>query len=281
MKYHIEKNSVQETLIIPLYGRKKCTQKFPQLYRDETATRLIEQIDYDFSEMEKKSDSSMQEFGFLELAMRQNDLAYEVTEYLKSHPNAAVVNMGCGLDNTGRNCDNGLCHIYNIDFPDVIEVRNHLLPAGEREKNIAADLKDTSWFDEVNASEGVIFFAAGVFYYFLTEEVKALFLAMAERFPEGRIVFDSAGKTAVKLMVKTWIKQAEIKDVNAYFSVGDIQKEIAPWSEKFRLSYRGYMLGYQSLNVPSVKKLYRGLAKIGDNLMKMKIVRIDFSSNKK
>lgn len=26
MKYHIEKNTVQETLIIPLYGRKKCTE---------------------------------------------------------------------------------------------------------------------------------------------------------------------------------------------------------------------------------------------------------------
>ncbi len=36
------------------------------------------------------------------------------------------------------------------------------------------------------------------------------------------------------------------------------------------------MLGYQSLNVPSVKKIHRILAKIGDNMMKMKIVRIDF-----
>ncbi len=36
------------------------------------------------------------------------------------------------------------------------------------------------------------------------------------------------------------------------------------------------MLGYQSLNVPSVKKIYRILAKVGDNMMKMKIVRIDF-----
>lgn len=25
-KYHIEKNSVQETLVIPLYGRKLCTE---------------------------------------------------------------------------------------------------------------------------------------------------------------------------------------------------------------------------------------------------------------
>ena len=107
MKYYIKKNTVQETLIIPLYGRKKCTEKFPQLFKDETAVRLIEQIDYDFSEVEKKGDSTMQEFGFLEIAIRQNDLAYEVKEYLKSHPNAAVVNLGCGLDNTGRNCDNG------------------------------------------------------------------------------------------------------------------------------------------------------------------------------
>ena len=62
--------------------------------------------------------------------MRQNDLAFEVRDYLKGHPNAAVVNLGCGLDCTGRSCDNGSCKIYNLDFPDVIAVRNELLPAG-------------------------------------------------------------------------------------------------------------------------------------------------------
>ena len=49
MKYHIEKNTVQETLVIPLYGRKMCSELYPNLYRDETALRLIDQIDYDFS----------------------------------------------------------------------------------------------------------------------------------------------------------------------------------------------------------------------------------------
>ena len=41
-KLHIEKNTVQETLVIPLYARKKCTELFPTLYQDETAARLIE-----------------------------------------------------------------------------------------------------------------------------------------------------------------------------------------------------------------------------------------------
>ena len=49
MKYKIEKNTVQETLILPLYSRKLCTELYPNLYRDETAVRLIDQIDYDFS----------------------------------------------------------------------------------------------------------------------------------------------------------------------------------------------------------------------------------------
>lgn len=102
MKYHIEKNTVQETLVIPLYGRKMCSELYPNLFRDETAMRLIEEIDYDFSTLAKRSQSMMQQFGFLECAMRQSDLACEVRDYLRSHPNAAVVNLGCGLDATGR-----------------------------------------------------------------------------------------------------------------------------------------------------------------------------------
>lgn len=102
MKYHIEKNTVQETLVIPMYGRKMCSELFPELFYDKTAVRLIEEIDYDFSELAAKSKSTMQQFGFLEVAMRQNDIAWEIRDYLKTHPEAAVVNLGCGLDDTGR-----------------------------------------------------------------------------------------------------------------------------------------------------------------------------------
>ena len=136
MKYKIERNTVQETLILPLYSRKLCSELYPNLYRDETAVRLIDQIDYDFSVAEKNSRSLMQRFGALEVAMRQCDLAWEVRDYLKTHPCAAVVNLGCGLDNTGRACDNGRCKIYNLDFPDVIALRQQLLPQGNHIREV-------------------------------------------------------------------------------------------------------------------------------------------------
>ncbi len=263
MKYRIEKNTVQETLILPLYSRKLCTELYPNLYRDETAVRLINQIDYDFSVAEKNSRSLMQRFGALEVAMRQNDLAFEVQEYLKTHPCAAVVNLGCGLDNTGRACDNGRCKIYNLDFPDVIALRQQLLPAGEREQNIPCDLKDPHG-------------AMAVFYYFLTQQVRELVQGMADAFPGGVLVFDAANRTAVKMIAKTWLKTAKIKDVGAYFAVSDAKSELSPWDSRLQVSSKGYMLGYNDLKDPSVGGFFRFLAKVGDNGMKMQVVKIEF-----
>ena len=278
MRYPMEKNSIQETLVIPLYARALCTRRFPHLFSDPLSVELLEQLDYDFSALERKSDSLMQTFGALEVAMRQSDLAWEVREYLRTHPKAAVVNLGCGLDQTGRACDNGQCYIYNIDLPDVMVVREALLPAEERERNLAADLNDFSWFDAIDTPEedGAVFFAAGVFYYFQTEQVRSLCAAMAERFPGGRLVFDAAGPTAVKLMLKTWVKQAGIRDVGAYFSVQDAEKELAAWSDRLTVSSRGYMLGYQPIRGPGIRPIYRQLARIADGPLKLQIVRMDF-----
>ena len=276
MKYKIEKNTVQETLIIPLYSRKLCSELYPNIYRDKTAVQLINKIDYDFSQVEKNSRSLMQRFGALEVAMRQNDLAWEVRDYLKDHPKAAVVNLGCGLDNTGRSCDNGSCKIYNLDFPDVIAVRNELLPADEREENIPCDLNNTKWFEKIDASGGAIFFASGVFYYFLTEQVKALVQAMADAFHGGVLVFDAANRAAVKMIAKTWLKSAKIKDVCAYFAVSDAKDELSLWDSRLKVTSRGYMLGYNDLRDPSVSGFFRFLAKVGDKMMKMQIVKIAF-----
>ena len=274
MKYKIKKDSVQETLIIPLYSRKICSSLYPNIYYDKTAVDLINQIDYDFSEIEKKSKSLIQRFGALEVAARQSDIAYEVNEYLKEHPFASVVNLGCGLDNTGRNCDNGKCKIYNLDFPDVIKVRNELLPPEDREENIACNLNDVEWFDKIDKSNGVIFFASGVFYYFLDEEVKSLIVKMSSYFNDSVLVFDAAGKMTVKL-ISIWLNSLKVKEIGTYFSVSNL-KEISLWSNNIEVTSKGFMLGYNDLKEDNVSGLFRFLAHVCDGLMKMQIVKIKF-----
>ena len=126
------------------------------------------------------------------------------------------------------------------------------------------------------ASGGAVFFASGVFYYFLTQQVRELVQGMADAFPGGVLVFDAANRTAVKMIAKTWLRTAKIKDVGAYFAVSDACKEIGAWDSRLQVSSRGYMLGYSALKDPSVSGFFRFLAKVGDNGMKMQIVKIGF-----
>ena len=274
-KVHIEKNSVQETLIIPLYARKLCTERFPRLFQDPKAIELIDRLDYDFSPLEKRGKSLGYQFGALEVAMRETDLMAEMKDYLGLYPKATLVNLGCGLDQTAEICDNGLCHIVNIDLPDVIAVRNELLPKTDRVRNIGCDLNDLNWFKEIDASNGVCFMAAGVFYYFKTKDIQRLFQAMGEHFAGGRLVFDAANKRAVKIMLKTWVKEAGITGISEYFSVDNVSRDLA-WMNHAEISSRGYMLGYHDLRDPSVPALFRLLAKVGDGFMNMQIIRMDF-----
>ena len=275
-KLHIERNTIQETLVIPLFARKLCTRLYPSIYQDPASAELVKRLDYDFTSLEKEASSLVQRFGALEVAMRQTDLTTEIQDYLTMHPRAAVVNLGCGLDQTGESVDNGLCSIYNIDLPDVMAVRRQLIPAGERVTNIACDLKDPAWMEQVDGSRGAVFFAAGVFYYFQAEEVHQLVNRMAEMFPGGKLVLDTAGKTALKMMLKTVIKQARIENIGAYFHVDSMEKDVVSWLRGAKASRRGYMLGYQDLKLPCVPAFFRLLSHIGDRCLKMQILRLDF-----
>ena len=275
-KVKIEKNTVQETLIVPLYGRKMCYDKFPELYSDTFAKKLCERLDYDFSELERKNNSFLYEFGSLEAAMRQLDIMWEIKEYLKKYPKATIVNLGCGLDETGKSCDNGLCHIVNVDFPDVIEVRNKLTAIQEREINIACDLKDYSWMDEVDGSNGVILFAAGVFHYFKRDEVKKMVLELSQRYPKGCLVFDSVGKFGIKLIMKKILKNMGIDDVEGLFYLDNPNKELN-WSDKIKVSSKGYMLGYYDMKSPEITFAHRLMAKMADKMMRMSVNRMDFN----
>lgn len=103
---------------------------------------------------------------------------------------------------------------------------------------------------------------------------------MADAFPGSVLMFDAANRTAVKMIAKTWLKSAKIKDVGAYFAVSDAKSELSPWDSRLQVTSRGYMLGYNNLRDPSVSGFFRFLAKVGDDMMKMQIVKVGFGGRK-
>ena len=273
-KFKIEKDSVQETLMIPLMGRVIAQKKFPNLINDPTAEKIIKKIDYDFSSQEKKMTSLFGVYGALEVSQREYDLEWEINDYLKSNPKASVVNLGCGLDDLFNRVNNGECRGFNIDFEDVITARNELLPPLENEKNIIHNINDTEWFSEIPHENGVIFVGLGLFYYFTFDEVKSLFTKMTEHFTTGVIAFDITNKRGLKLMLKTLVKDSAISDIDSYFHIKDVN-ELNSWTNNFkRVSSKSYMNGYRKLD--DINIIYKLLNKLSDSYVGMKIVKIEF-----
>ena len=274
MKQKIEKNTVQETLIIPLYSRKIAKEKFPDLINDKISEDIIGKIDYDFSDKEKFFNSTVGLYGALEVAQREFDLECEIKEYLKKREYASVVNLGCGLNDLFSRVNNGKCKGYNLDFEDVIKTREELLKKAENEFNIACDLNDYSWFEKIEKDKGVIFVASGVFYYFKKEQVKNLFVRMSEYFKRGALAFDSCNKTGLRMLLRL-LKTIDMKEVGSYFCISDNLEELKSWSDNFEnVSSKSYMNGYRKLK--DIRLLYKFLNIFTDKIFNMQIVKIEF-----
>ena len=129
--------------------------------------------------------------------------------------------------------------------------------------------------DRIDASGGAIFFAAGVFYYFKTEDLKTLFSAMASHFPGAVLTFDACNRRGAKLMRKTWLKEAGITDVGAYFSLEN-ESELKVWSDRFAsVTAKSYMRGYRDI-YRDVGTFHKLMLRFCDSTVQMKIVRIEF-----
>lgn len=179
-------DTVSHTLFYPLFGRATASHNWPELFPDPWA-RQAEEI----ARAEGTTAQALGSFPAVVYGLRHLMTVTNAKRYLETHPGAAVVNIGCGLDSLTQDLAGEACTIYNLDFPDVIELRHRWIPNGENEIDLPYSFTDHEWMNDVDASKGIIAMAPGVFYYIEVDEVRAAVQAMAERFPGGRLSYES------------------------------------------------------------------------------------------
>ena len=108
---------VPETLLIPLYCRAMETQRPDGIIKDGKAVEMVQSIDYDFSRFDKARGSQVG------VAIRTEILNEGVRAFTGKHPDATVVNLGAGLCTRFTRVDNGRVTWYELDLPEVIELR--------------------------------------------------------------------------------------------------------------------------------------------------------------
>jgi O-methyltransferase involved in polyketide biosynthesis len=201
-KISIKTGTVQETLLLPLWGRAYETKKSNPRIVDNDAVDIIDKIDYDFMAIEKTQ--SMSQHGWVARALHIDRM---VRAFIKDHPKGTVVNIGCGLDTTFARVDNGEMLFYELDMPDVIALRNNFFNDSDRHKSIASSFIETEWFKEIEVRDGLLFVAGGVLYYLKEEEIKTFFIAVADHFKRCDFFFDSLSPVMIKMATKAVLKK--------------------------------------------------------------------------
>jgi len=173
----LQEQTVQSTMLLPLWGRAVASERNPEILYDQQAIEIIESCDYDFSSIAK----TFGEFGGICYIVRARKIEDAIRAFIQNHPRATVVNIGAGLDTSFSRVDNGTIQWYNLDLPDAIAFRQNFLPDSERNVSIAKSLFDTTWFDDVRFTrqDGIFFVSGGVFYYFKEQQLREIFKAMA------------------------------------------------------------------------------------------------------
>ena len=186
---------VSETSPITLYLRATESTRPDALIKDEKAEALMKKISddglYDFGRMKSLH---LSEANKLVIILRNREFDRYARAFLARCPNALVVHIGCGLDTRFERVDNGQVEWYDLDLPDVIELRRKLVGGeGVRHHFLACSVLDSAWLDTVSAhrQRPFLFLAEGVFMYFEEAQVKSLVLTLRDRFPGVELVFDA------------------------------------------------------------------------------------------
>ncbi len=175
----------QETLLIPLFA--KAQNK--TFFKDEKARQILDSVDYDFSALRTPKKTAVT------LCMRAKQLDEYTSEFIAAHPQALVLHLGCGLDSRCLRVSHPRAQWFDLDMPDVIELRKKFYEETDSYSMIASSVTDLEWVDQVSSDGRPVFVVAeGLMMYLNEQSVRALILCLRQKFPGASLVFDAFSK---------------------------------------------------------------------------------------
>jgi len=200
-KDNIRFSKEKETMLMTLSGRAIQSQWKNPILRDPWAEEAMRHIDYDLSKQLTgvASWSMWKDIGPTIIATRAATFDQLTIRFLADHPDAVVLQVGCGMDSRAFrvNPPTGV-EWFDVDYPDVIDLRRQLFPIQDNYHMIGAPLDDLRWLDEVPRERPGLMIAEGVLHYLGETDVKALLNAVVAHFPSGQLIFDICNTMIVK-----------------------------------------------------------------------------------
>ena len=179
------------TLFIPLYGKAMMSRE--GFLPDKWAEEIVSTVDFDFTEVDQSRKLAIY------MAMRARYFDMIARNFAKAQPGSPIIQLGVGLDSRVKRvpCGNPW---YDLDFPDVIDLRKTYFPEDDRYHLIAAPALPADWLDQLpDGTPTALVLMEGLSMYLSEEDMRSLLRALGERYKDVLVVFDAYSRAAAKL----------------------------------------------------------------------------------
>jgi len=210
-----EFNGVADTMLIPMAARIYASKHFPEYFYDATALSLEAKIPAGTFERIWKSSS---EYTMLASVARYYNFDEMIQNFCAKHAKCNIVNLGAGLETAAFRLSTINASFFEIDLPEVIELRKHILDTRKNETLIGTDIFTLEWVSSIDTSSSTLLIVSGVFQYFREKNVLAFLSSIKERFPKGEVIFDATNAIGIKYANK-YVRKTGNTSAQMYFYV--------------------------------------------------------------
>ena len=207
---------VADTLYIPLAARIYVSERFPEYFRDDAALALKGKVP-------DGAGGRSSEYAMMASVARYHNADAMERDFVERNGRCNIVHLGVGLETAYLRLSELDAHFYDVDLPEVIELRRRLLPVSENETLIAGDLFDMGWADEVDASLPTMILVLGVFQYFTEDRVAGAVKRMRGMFPVAELVFDATSTKGLRY-ANRYVEKTGNKSARMHFAVDDARE---------------------------------------------------------
>ncbi|MGP4020664.1 class I SAM-dependent methyltransferase [Saccharopolyspora sp. 5N708] len=271
----VDFTGVQSTMLVTLYLRALDGRSKKPILGDRAAAEAVGRIDYDWAKVARPGVAGNR-FG---VALRAKQLDEWAVDFLRRNPEATVLQLGCGLDSRAFRLDrpSGV-RWFDVDLPDVIELRRELYPEPEGYRTIGMSATDPAWLAEIPTEQPVLIIAEGLLMYLPTHEVELLLRRLTDRFSTGELIFDGVAPSAARMT--QWLARRLPKSTYGYpawLTAIREGRDVERWNPKFRfLAEVAIFSQYAKIPNPTVRAMYRLVSRWNSMGNWMRVVRAEF-----
>jgi hypothetical protein len=237
-------SGVEGTLYIPLVSRIYVSERFPKFFYDEKALSLKQYIPT--NSIEKNTI----EYVHIAVVCRQNVIDKKIIKFLEENEQSNVVFLGTGLETSYNRINNKTANFYQVDLPDVIDIRKRVLGNSENEKLISGDMFTFEWIKEMDTQLPTMIAVSGVYQYFDKDKIIDMIKKMKSIFPKGELVFDATNSKGLEVANK-YVKKTGNVNAQMYFSI-DNPNEFVKLTDTRLVDVKGFFNGVLK-NCPGLK----------------------------